>query len=381
MFALEALRAKHGDSLIVHYGTKAKPKIAVIDGGPAGVYNDALKPRLQQLRTERKIAANDPLPIDLMMVSHLDADHITGVLDFFRKLRDLRDAHKPLPWSVARMWHNTFDDVLGNKEIKAASTAALTPAAFGEFLQIEGSSILASVGQGRELRDLLKFFDLEGNEPFGGVVLYDKAAKPVKLDNMKLTVVGPDRPNLENLQKDWDIKVKPLLDKKDKASKAEIASFVDRSVYNLSSIVVYAEADKKSMLLTGDARGDFTLTALEGAGVLKKGKPLQLDLLKLPHHGSVRNVAQEFFDRLLASNYVISADGKYSNPDIETLEHISKSRKDDDFTIWLANDPKDFADPAVGKEVAKFLATDRKKRKYNVVTRKTSDLSVTIPLA
>ncbi|HET7434309.1 MAG TPA: hypothetical protein VFN10_06300 [Thermoanaerobaculia bacterium] len=379
MFALEALRAKHGDSLLLHYG-KTKPQMVVIDGGPAGVFNDALRPRLDEIRAERKIADTKPLPIELMMVSHLDADHITGVIDLVRRMREARDAGRPVPWQIARFWHNTFDDILGNDELKPAGAAALT-ASFGDSLGFEAGSILASVGQGRDLRDLLKFFQLDGNAPFEGPVMFDPDQKAVKLDNLQLTVVGPDRPNLAALQKDWNEKVKALLAKKDKASRAEIASFVDRSVYNLSSIVVFAKADNKTALLTGDARGDFTLSALEGAGLLKKDKPLQLDLLKLPHHGSVRDVAPVFFERLQAKHYVISADGKHSNPDIETLELISKSRKDDDFTSHIANDPAEFADKAVGKDVAKFFATDRKKRKYNVVTREKGALSIRVDLA
>lgn len=167
-----------------------------------------------------------------------------------------------------------------------------------------------------------------------------------------------------------------------KTAKAELASYVDRSVYNLSSIVVLAKADGKTMLLTGDARGDFTLTALRNAGLLKDdGKPFEVDLLKLPHHGSDRNVDQDYFDNIRAAHYVISADGRFTNPDVPTLEMISRSRKDDDFTIWLANAPGDFADDAVGDEVARFFATDAKKRKYRVRYRDTDEVSIRVELA
>ena len=53
IFSLEALRARHGDSLLLHYGTKSDPKLIVIDGGPSGVFKGALKPRLEALREER----------------------------------------------------------------------------------------------------------------------------------------------------------------------------------------------------------------------------------------------------------------------------------------------------------------------------------------
>jgi len=49
LFTLEALQAKHGDSLLLHYGKPKAPKLIVIDGGPAGVYKASLRPRLAEL--------------------------------------------------------------------------------------------------------------------------------------------------------------------------------------------------------------------------------------------------------------------------------------------------------------------------------------------
>jgi hypothetical protein len=378
MFILEALRAKHGDALLLHYGTEANPRLAVIDGGPGGVYADALRPRLMAIREERELQKETPLPIDFMMVSHLDADHITGILELMRKLRDLQQAKKPLPWEIETFWHNAFDDLTGNDDLAVASAnSALSTASVGEFLPFEGSNMLASVGQGRELRDLVKFFGLDGNAPFGGIV--KTPHKPVKFGPLELTVLGPDQENLEKLQSDWNKKVKELLAKPSKAAKAELAGYLDKSAYNLSSIVVLAKADRKTMLLTGDARGDFTLTALRNTGLLKDdGKPFEVDLLKLPHHGSDRNVDDDYFTSIHAKHYVISADGKHTNPDVPTLEMITRSRKDDDFTIWLANAPSDFADDAVGDEVARFFATDGRKRNYRVRYRDTDELSIQV---
>lgn len=384
MFVLEALRAKHGDALLLHFGTKAQPRLAVIDAGPGGVYADAVRPRLMQIREERGLDEQTPLEIELMMVSHLDADHITGILELMRKLRDLRQSRKPLPWTVTRFWHNAFADLTADEEVEKASVGGggLSTASIGDFLQIEGSNILASVGQGRELRDLVKFFNLDGNPPFKSIVKYPHAKNPVKLPGLELTVVGPDEKNLKILQDDWNKKVKELLKKaSSKAAKAELAAYVDKSVYNLSSIVVLAKADGKTMLLTGDARGDYTLEALRGAGLLKPRKPLRVDLLKLPHHGSDRNVNPDYFQNIQAKHYVISADGKYTNPDVPTLEMIVGSRTDDDFTIWLTNAPSDFADEEVGTDVANFFAAqERKGRKFEVRYRDSDELGIRVEL-
>jgi ribonuclease BN (tRNA processing enzyme) len=376
MLTFEALRAKHGDALLLHHGTKAKPRVIVIDGGPPGVYPDALKSRLEQLRKQQKLAEATPLDIDMVMVSHLDEDHIAGVLEMMQKLRD-QDG--PKPWKIARIWHNTFDDILGNKEASiAAVNGPLSPASFGDVLAPEGSLVLASVGQGRELRKIVEFFHLEDNPPFGGLV--QRGHAPVKIGDLTLTVIAPDKDRLEKLQADWDQKIKPIL-KKEKAHKAEIAAFIDSSVYNLSSIVVLVESGGKRLLLTGDGRGDHTLEGLKSAGLLGQDHTVHVDVLKCPHHGSIRNVEKKYFDTIVADHYVISADGKFDNPDVDTLELISAVRTDDKFTLHLTNPLDKFTKPAIGKAVKKFLDADRAAgRKYKVNVRAADDLSIQIPL-
>ena len=157
---------------------------------------------------------------------------------------------------------------------------------------------------------------------------------------------------------------------------------MDESVYNLSSIVVLAEAHGKRLLLTGDGRGDHTLQGLEKAGLLKKGGTVEVDVLKMPHHGSERNIDSDYFEKIRAKHYVISADGKFDNPDIGTLEMISKARPDDAFTIHLTYPTDEFNVPAIGTKVAAFLKKEKGKgRKYKVETRKPGNLSFQLKLA
>jgi hypothetical protein len=94
---------------------------------------------------------------------------------------------------------------------------------------------------------------------------------------------------LADLQKDHDTFLKAAAAKK-KAGTASLADFSDTSVPNLSSVVVLAEAGGKSILLTGDARGDKILTGLELIGAITPKGKLHVDVLKMPHHGSDRNM-------------------------------------------------------------------------------------------
>lgn len=380
IFTLEALRARFGDSLLLHYGDKKAPKLIVIDGGPAGVYPDSLRPRLDQLRK------GQTLPIQLLMVSHIDGDHISGVIAL---TQDMIAAQGPRPYQVVRLWHNSFDDVLGNglqtlsaalsSAVQAASTGSPVPAHV--MSQLRDDSVLADVadvGHGQTLRDNAKRLGLQVNAPFKGLVMAPaKGAKVVDVgDGLTLNVVGPDKARLEELRAKWDETVAAMQAKQKKEAEALAADFLDKSAPNLSSIVVLAEADtgggqKKTMLLTGDARGDFVRDGLKRAGLMQGGK-LHVDLFKLPHHGSDRNVDEQLFREITADNYVVSADGTYGNPDLPTLQWISNARGQDKFTIHLTNHEPRLQDF--------FDAEKAKGKKYKVVFRKPDALSVTVKL-
>jgi hypothetical protein len=385
VLVLEALRARFGDSLLLHSGTTARPQLVIIDGGPAGVYTDALRPRLDQIRRERGLAADVALEIELMMVSHIDDDHIAGLLELAQHLNSRRERREPLPWRIRRFWHNSFDDILDNDDLQVASaTSAMSTASLGEPLEpgSDGAMILASVKQGRDLRNALKALNLAGNNPFGGLILAGGPRKTVGVGDVTITVVGPIKETVEALQEKWNKEIKPLLAKERSRERlAEIAAYVDTSVHNLSSIVVLGESQGRRMLLTGDGRGDHTLTGLRLAGLLQDGR-LDVDVLKVPHHGSSRNIEPAYFKTIVARHYVVSADGRHHNPDVETLKMISDARDDDDFTIHLTYPTDEFNVPEIGRKVRTFFDADRARgRTYRVATRAAEDLSVRVPLA
>ncbi len=339
-FTLEALQAEHGDSLMLHFGKAAKPGLIVIDGGPSGVYTKTLKARLAALKAA--CSPDDSLNIPLMMVSHIDDDHIHGILDLLNELVKADKLGNELPYTIRTLWHNSFEAIVGDSAKKLSAsidTASLQTASAGDPvpdlpLSHHGALVLASVAQGNKVREAAKALGLKLNNPFTELVTAPASgAKEVDMgDGLTFTVLGPSGPRVDALRKDWLEKIA----KPKKVDKAKAAEFVDNSVYNLSSIVVLAGSGKRRMLLTGDGRGDFMIENLKAAGLLKGGK-IKLDLLKLPHHGSSRDIALEFFETIIADQYVISANGKYDNPDLETLELLTKVRGKDAYTIHLTN--------------------------------------------
>lgn len=313
------------------------------------------------------------------MVSHIDDDHIHGVLDLTRHLADLRKEKKKLPWTIQTIWHNAFDDIVGNVEpLSLALGAAVAPVAndgplpAGLDLDRSSAILMASVGQGRTLRDDARALTIPVNRPWQGLVWAPAGERRQDDlgDGLTLTIVGPLQAQVEALRADWDKKLEEMK-KKPANAQAIAADFVDKSVYNLSSIVVIATLGNQRMLLTGDARGDFVLDGLRALGELRNDT-IHVDLLKVPHHGSDRNVREDFFRQVTADHYVISADGRHDNPDANMLRMLASARGNAEYKIHLTNRV------AAAEE---FFKADRPQgRRYEVVYREDNAPSVAVPL-
>jgi len=286
-FSLDVRRAHQGDCFLLHTGTRTAPSLAVIDGGPADVYKPQLRPRLVKIKEARGLTSSEPLPIDLVMVSHVDDDHIHGILDLTRELRTATG----VPFAqIASIWHNSFDDVIGNtpKELTAAVTAQFGAASLSDGLSADTTidsdeheevvlsslKVLASIEQGHQLRLDADKLNVPLNPEFGEKLIIANSTPLDMGDGLTFLVVGPMVPDLKKLQARHDQWLKELKARGLKPGDA-LAAYVDNSVPNLSSVVVLASCGGKSILLTGDARGDKILQGLESGGALKPGKSVK----------------------------------------------------------------------------------------------------------
>ena len=395
-FSLDVLRARKGDCLMLHFGSEQDPHLILIDGGPSDVYEPFLKPRLQKIHETRDLG-EEALPIDVVMVSHVDDDHIKGILDL---TKEQRTNSPDVRLAVTSLWHNSFDDLLktnphelvagfGTASVEttvAAGEAGIDSgsvlASFGKSMLRDDAAIenedmhqtvevLSSIPQGRTLRDDAKALGWKPNHKFKGkLILAAETAKPVTLGDLTITVVGPMQPELLALQEEHDKWLRAQKEKKKKSPEAALAAFVDESIPNLSSIVVLAELGGKTMLLTGDARGDKILEGMEQAGLLKAGGKKHVDLLKVPHHGSDNNMETIFFNRLPADHYVFSGDGEHGNPERATLEMLLQARgADADYTIHLTY-PVEEIDIARQADWEKEQAKEKARKKKNPASNK-----------
>jgi len=351
---LEALQANDGDCVLLHYDdADAQPGLILIDGGSAGVYHDILQKRLDQLRGKRPV-----LNLRLVVVSHIDADHITGILDMFRQMNEAKNNNKQPRWNVTSLWHNAFEKVMG-KHAPSAQSATVAAAANGNFgeqeveqleqkglTDLKAQAVVASVKQGKDLQGFAKNLrNIKGEPKINGetngnlVMAPESGRKDVKISKtLTFTILGPHEAELNNLEEEWNkSKAKHPADEQ-----AAAADYMNRTVPNLSSIIFLAEqktADGKSihMLLTGDAGGDLILQGLDSAGLLDADKRIKVDVLKVQHHGSNHSVTEDFFRQVIAEKYVISGNGKHGIPHMDTLNWLSNARKGEGFDVYMTN--------------------------------------------
>jgi hypothetical protein len=346
---LQMVQADYGDCLILQAGTAGKMVHVLIDGGPDGVYAQHLKPSLQEITAqpgtpgvagkELRFTGTVPPRLDLVVLSHIDEDHVVGLVDLMSEIAEARNRGEQPLIAVDKLWYNTFRPIsdqgavfsepvsfTGSDQVQPF-LAYLSNPAVGGALQ----SLAFSISQGEDLLKAAKILEIPLNTRFTNhLVSQETAPQPYELGDLKLWVIGPLLSNLERYKKDWLEWYEKHKDEPFAASAVRKARQVDKSVSNLSSIMFLAEVPGRKILLTGDGRSEDALVGLKQSGLTDSNGMLSVDVLKVPHHGSERNSSKEFFQKIPAKKYVIPA-GKHKNdgnPDYQTLEWIVQAARE-----------------------------------------------------
>jgi ribonuclease BN (tRNA processing enzyme) len=323
MVKLHVVQAKYGDCLIFESGVGKNSTKVLIDGGPYQTFEKYLKPTVQELPINEKL--------DLVVLSHIDNDHIIGLLDLLEEIKAEREKGTKELVKISKLWLNSFNDLVQINEDpnKFLKKCFLTPNFRGMKEQKKiGSSVTSIIMKGfqqaTDLTSLAKSLKVPINPEFDKLILVDNVPKIIKLKDITIRILGPTKKNLEKLRQEW----KDWLARKKLIQNAEfeLLQILDKSIPNLSSIMLLLESESKKILFTGDGLGDDLITVLSENGMLDKHGKLHVDVLKVPHHGSDRNASMEFFNTIYADYYVISANGRDDNPSLATLGWIIESR-------------------------------------------------------
>ena len=306
------MRAGDGDCLLIRCHDDAAGFRILVDGGRLAAAGH-LKAHLSTLAPEER-------SIDLLVLTHIDGDHVEGALAIARD-PDLRGL-------VREVWFND-----------ARRCAAV-------------GAIDLSNEQGDEFTALVAGSGWRWNERFGGgAVVRDAPSAPLALGGLtRLHLLGPTPAALGRLARAW-----PAADLSRMGGEATPPGAIamggagvpdvdalarsphaeDASVTNGSSIAFVLEHGRRRLLLAGDSHARDMVAALEasfGAG------PHRFDLAFLPHHGADRNMSPALARVVAADRWAISTTGaRHRHPSPRSIARILKLRPGGQPTEFVFN--------------------------------------------
>lgn len=361
-----------GDCLLLSSGSGAKTKHVLIDGGMRASYNSHVAKHIAKLPR-----------LDAVCVTHIDQDHIAGVLQMlddqfaWRVHRYQRkhgnDRHErpdnDEPPKIVELWHNGLEEQLGKDAREIAEVLAekgnilsvLDPEDFppqDSVLPEDYTDLATSIPEAIRLGHRIGVSQLGIRLNRGKRLMIaqrkkknQKSSTPLAVGSMQFTVIAPFVSDLKDLKTKWrewlqenKEKVAALtkrsrLDAKNLTAsavsdvidlmQAQAAKFgvrEDITIFNLASLMMLVEENGRTLLLTGDGFCQTVLDGLEAVGKLKKAAGMHVNVLKVQHHGAIANIDEDFCRRITADHYIFCGNGAHDNPEIRVLELIYNSR-------------------------------------------------------
>lgn len=349
--------AKNGDA--IHLETDAEKNI-FIDMGYSKTYSNYIKEQIIKI-------ADDNQNINLLIISHIDQDHIGGALHFLQDIKN-NEFDKKI---ICEIWHNSYRHLNLPKVKNIGPVDYRVLEELREKFEAENRKEYISVGdkeisamQGSTLAVLIYKLGIPWNEIFDGKPVLGNSK--VSFDGLNITILTPNLKTIEKLKCFWRNELlrskydfqfgedelfddayefyllneeviennfnKNISSDRVEKFKELLESGVnievpgDESITNASSISLIIEADGKRVLFTADATDDDLYNSL--TSLSDKGVSMGFDLIKLSHHGAVKN-NMKWLSAVKAKYYVISTDSsKHNHPDIGFIVNIINNNKD-----------------------------------------------------
>lgn len=294
------LPAGNGDAFWIEYGDAVKPRRILIDGGV----------RRTREYLQRRIEALPQRRFDLIVLTHVDGDHIDGLLSLF-------EMSNP-GFKVADFWMNGWKhlapaDVLGAK-------------------------------QGEMLTRIIKHRKLPWNQAFQGnaIVAPEVGAPPlISLpDGLQVTILSPYQQHLIRLIPAWEDALASLKTSATEEASPEEPDLLggdlnpdklaaeafreDCAIPNGSSIALLLEYHGLAFLFAGDAHPSTLTFSIRQLLHARRQQRLKLTAFKVSHHGSAANTNKELLQLLDCPRFLFATDGsgRQKHPNPQTIARI-----------------------------------------------------------
>jgi len=295
------LRADYGDCIWINFTDDAGSiRNIVIDGGPPETYevdkNEKGKPEagaLQKLIIDLK---RDQQKIDLLIITHIDDDHIGGILKWFSNDTGAAAIINDVWFNSGKLIADTFKRN-ENKDLNA-------------FIKRHNAKLSTSIDQGIEFGQYI--FD---NKIWNRDLILQGMIK--KKFGLTFKILSPNKPKLDLLLRHWKKKDPNLntgvaYNDYGKTLKEHLKNDTytqDGSYPNGSSIAFLIEYKERKFLFLGDSHPAVIVKGMKLFNITP-AKPVKVDLVKLSHHGSKGNTSKKLLQCIEATDFLISTDGK-----------------------------------------------------------------------
>jgi beta-lactamase superfamily II metal-dependent hydrolase len=309
---IKFLKADNGDSILLSFNdaTEVNRNI-LIDGGMPKTYfgsgkHGDLYDTVELIKTKGE-------KIDLLILTHIDGDHIGGLKKWFEKDKDAFDIIEKVWFNSGRSIAKYFEEV-ENKELI-------------EELEIF-KTLETSVPQAIVFEDYIEQFNVWDKS----IV---KGGETVNQNGVEIKLLSPNNKALKKLLKeykkpkynyqtsgastDWKTSIKDFIEEENQAS---YKFKEDGSIANGSSIAFLLTFESKNYLFLGDAHPSIIINSLKGMNCTKDN-PIPVEFLKVSHHGSCKNTNQELLELIKTDNYIISSNSEiHGLPNKRTIARI-----------------------------------------------------------
>lgn len=308
-FELRVLKANHGDSILISGNFDGQYRNILIDGGPSKAFEyqniaGDLKKALTRIKEKNQC-------IDLLILTHVDDDHIDGLLSGFKKNGFLGDMTKEVWFNSGKLIFEHFEESYDDSNL-----VLLKP--------LPGSN--TSIGQGVKFEEYLEELHIWYHPLI-------KSGDHLEKFGIKFQILSPSIDKLGKLLVKWEKEHPDTLTSSSQNDYEQSFSDLldndefeeDNSIHNGSSIAFIFEYEQKSILFLGDAPPSTVVESLMTLGYTE-GNPLRLDYMKVSHHGSKANTNDELLKLVECDNFIISTDGsKHNLPNKKTIARIVRA--------------------------------------------------------
>ncbi|EGR2435112.1 TPA: MBL fold metallo-hydrolase [Vibrio cholerae] len=336
--------AENGDAFLI---SSDKTNI-LIDAGYARTFNSYIRQDLEEI-------ASGGACLNLVIVTHIDADHIGGIIRFL--LLNIHSETNNIV-SVEGIWHNSLRSLTSFNETELSPQDcevinAINKRGHPKELNATSNYDEISARQGSTLASLIRAGGYVWNDGDGSESVCINHVQHKRFQDGLVKVLTPSRERLDGLVKLWkrdlrrygfvgsigsNLAIDDAFElnfeysregqargkKRISAGRKKNLEDVykpDNSPTNASSIATVIELDGLRVLMLADACAEDVLKEL--LKMKSQGESMMFDAIKISHHGSNYNTSPELLSTVDAPMYFISSNGsKHNHPDIELLQAI-----------------------------------------------------------